>query len=114
MTDKHTQLADALAKAIQIDTASNIRKEVEGIVLEKCMNRGFISKQDEASSSVKYLWVKKVIRNDYEALSLRRKSPLKVKGILDLELYYDDLDDMAEEIIELMSTRLLQILIPLT
>ncbi|HHX8345320.1 TPA: hypothetical protein ACVOYS_004038 [Vibrio alginolyticus] len=107
MTDKHTPFADVLAKAIQIDTVNNVRKEVERIVVEKCMSRGFISRQDEDSSSVKYEWVKKVIRNDYEALRLRRKTALKVENMSDLSSFNDELDDIAEEVIECMAQRLL-------
>ncbi|WP_070962581.1 hypothetical protein [Vibrio sonorensis] len=107
MTDKHTPLADALAKAIQIDTVNNVRKEVERIVVEKCMSRGFISKQDEDSASAKYQWVKKVFRNDYEALMLRRKTPLKVGNMSDLSSFNDELDYIAEQVIDSMAQRLL-------
>ena len=107
MTDKHTSLADALAKAIQIDTVNNVRKEVERIVVDKCMSRGFISKQDEDSASIKYQWVKRVFRNDYDALMLRRKTSLRVDNMSDLSSFYDELDDIAEEVINSMAQRLL-------
>lgn len=107
MINTETPFERALISAIEIDTPRKLEMQVKVGVIKRCLERGLLSEEDKRVSSKNYQWVCNVIDNDLSALLLLRKEKTKISTSSDLRDLFCDVDDMCEEVVRRLATRIL-------
>ncbi|MFZ3490185.1 hypothetical protein [Vibrio harveyi] len=107
MLDTDTPFERALISSIEIDNPRKLEKQVKEGVIKRCLERGLLSEEDKRVKSKIYQWVYKVIDNDFSALVLLRKEKTKITTSSDLKELFYDIDDICEEVILRIATRIL-------